>query len=119
MSEDGVIFNKTKTVLVVCPGGKQDYTIPNTVTEISKSAFGGKTSSVSIPNSVKSIGDYAFSYSTSLSNITVSWTQPLNLSIYVFDATIRESATLNVPAGTKANYMAANVWKEFKTIIEY
>ena len=34
-SVDGVLFNKDKTILILCPGGKQGtYIIPNTVTSI-------------------------------------------------------------------------------------
>ncbi|GHV67419.1 hypothetical protein FACS1894199_12870 [Bacteroidia bacterium] len=41
-SADGVLFNKNKTTLVRCPAGKQGtYSIPNSVTTISASAFNG------------------------------------------------------------------------------
>jgi hypothetical protein len=117
VAEDGVIFNKTKTVLVVCPSGKQNYTIPTCVTDIGERAFYmGSLISVTIPNTVRNIGAYALSCSY-LSDVTVSWTQPLNVSA-VFNSG-RESATLHVPAGTKTAYEAANVWKDFGTIVEY
>jgi hypothetical protein len=59
----GALFNKDFTTLVICPGGKTDLDIPQTVTSIGNSAFfycEGLTF-VTIPNSVTSIGDYAFS----------------------------------------------------------
>ena len=71
-SVEGVLFNKDKTVLVQCPGGKEgDYTIPNSVTSIGESAFRNCSSltSVTIPNSVTSIGESAFGNCTGLKNV--------------------------------------------------
>ena len=63
-SENGVLYNMSKTTLIKYPAGKKDtsFTIPNSVTSIGDHAFydcSGLTS-VTIPNSVTSIGDYAF-----------------------------------------------------------
>ena len=71
---DGVLFNKARTKLIVCPGKKTGaYTIPDSVTIISVGAFGGCQSltSVTIPNSVTSIEDGAFSECRSLASITI------------------------------------------------
>ena len=73
-SVDGVLFNKSRTILTECPQGKgPSYTIPNGTTSIGEHAFYGCSSltNVSIPNSVTSIGDYAFSYCISLTSITI------------------------------------------------
>ena len=74
-SENGVLFNKEKTVLIRYPPGKQDtsYTIPKGVKFIEDEAFShcGNLVSVTIPNGVKSIGDYAFSNCDSLTSITL------------------------------------------------
>src|SRR5450756_889581 len=44
-SLDGVLFNKSQTTLIQCPGGKAGgYTVPNGVTSIGSSAFSGCTS---------------------------------------------------------------------------
>ncbi len=51
LSENGVLFNKNKTSLIVCPGKKKG--------------------DLSIPNSVTSIDDYAFKDCSNLSSITV------------------------------------------------
>ena len=59
-SQDGVLFNKNKTTLIVYPGGKQSghYSIPDSVTSIGGYAFYNCSSltSVTIPDSVTSIG---------------------------------------------------------------
>jgi hypothetical protein len=63
-SSDGVLFNKDKTTLIQCPGGKTgSYTVPNSVTTIGAGAFGGCSSftgSLTIGNSVTTIGEWAF-----------------------------------------------------------
>lgn len=62
-SEDNVLFNKDKTELINCITSKTgDYTIPNSVNSIAKSAFSGckHLTSVTIPNSVTTIGYEAF-----------------------------------------------------------
>ncbi len=40
-SEDGVLFNKNKTKLICCPGGKTQITIPDSVISIYDFAFSG------------------------------------------------------------------------------
>jgi hypothetical protein len=95
-SVDGVLFNKSQTTLIQCPGGKSgSYTIPNSVTNFDQafrfcfyltsvtipstfSEIGDWTfencldlTRVTIPNSVTNIGDYAFNYCTSLTNLTI------------------------------------------------
>jgi hypothetical protein len=71
-SVDGVLFNKTRTTLIQCPGGKTgSYKIPDSVTSILAEAFGycrGLTT-VTVPGSVTSIGNYAFDNSFHLSGI--------------------------------------------------
>ena len=73
--ENGILFNKNKTILIqYLIGGQQDaYTIPNNVNTIEKWAFAGCCSlkSVTIPNSVKTIGDRAFENCESLTSITI------------------------------------------------
>ena len=64
-SEDGVLFNKDKTTLILYPTNRQQnvYTIPNNVTTIGKQAFFycNNLASVIIPNSVTIIEERAFS----------------------------------------------------------
>ena len=96
-SVDGVLFNKSKTLLIQCPGAKSgSYTIPDSVTALNDYAFDhcshligltipdGVTSigiytfrdcmglpAVAIPNSVSSIGEEAFVNCTSLTSVSI------------------------------------------------
>jgi hypothetical protein len=73
-SLDGVVFNKSQTELIACPGGKAgNYTIPSSVTSIGYGSFilcTGLTS-ITIPDSVISIGRGAFGGCTGLTGITI------------------------------------------------
>ena len=68
-SENGVLFNKDKTVLMLYPAAKTDasYVIPDSVETVGQNGFQSKVfscamlASVTIPGSVKSIGSDAFS----------------------------------------------------------
>ena len=73
-SVDGVLFNKSQTTLIQCPGAKAgSYTISKSVTGIGDDAFDYCTdlTSVTIPNSVTSIGDSAFNGCRLLANVTI------------------------------------------------
>ena len=69
-----VLFNKDKTELIRYPVGnsRTEYTIPDSVTSIGRSAFYGCSNleSIVIPDSVTSIGN-AFSHCTSLESIVI------------------------------------------------
>ena len=72
-SDNGVLFNKDKTILIKYPEGKNDKscTIPNSVTSIVDYAFyncSGLTS-ITIPNSIISIGSSAFSGCQNLNTV--------------------------------------------------
>ena len=75
-SENGVLFNKEKTVLVQYPAGKTDdsYTVPESVSEISNLAFCMNSSlkNVIITENVSRISDSAFEGCAYLEAITVS-----------------------------------------------
>ena len=73
-SENGILFNKDKSELMYYPNKKNEetYTIPNSVTYISSSAFCNNCTlkSIIIPDSVTFIDSYAFSY-CNLTSITI------------------------------------------------
>ena len=73
-SENGILFNQDKTILIRCPLAKSgEITIPNSVTTIDKFAFYQcrNITSVTIPTSVTTIGHDAFAYCTGLTTFTV------------------------------------------------
>ena len=140
---EGVLYNKNKTLLHSYPGGKNGaFRIPNSVTEIGRNAFEfckGLTSvtipnsvisigfcafnccnltTLTIPKSVTMIGSLAFGSNGYLQDVTVEWLTPLSIPNYSYIFNFSYRATLHVPAGTKALYEVAPVWKEFGTIKE-
>lgn len=88
-SEDGVLYNKSKTKIIRVPSAVTDpFTILPTVTSIGEYAFYGCLSltSLEIPSSVTTFGDYAFSGCYYL-NVTVNNSQSnLNLGWGVFSS---------------------------------
>ena len=81
-SEDGVLYNKSKTAIYCCPAGKTDaVTIPSSVTEIKPYAFAMCTfSEFTIPANIKSIGKYAFYECDDLHKITFAGSAPTSLN---------------------------------------
>jgi len=62
-SENGAIYNKSRSTLISCPGGKTgSFSIPSSVTKIAASAFYGcsKLTSISVPSTVQQMGECAF-----------------------------------------------------------
>ena len=94
-------------------------TIGNSVTSIGYGAFSNCSglTSVTIPNSVTSIGGSAFSGCSALTSVKVEKDNPIEISSEVFSN--RTDATLYVPVGSKAAYLAADYWKQFKEIKEF
>jgi hypothetical protein len=123
LSDDNVVFNKSKSVLVFCPSSRSgSYNIPDGVTAIGSMAFAAclKLTSVSIPNSVTSINNAAFALSNKLTSVTVAWASPPSIPNNTFqDVPIATAVTLRVPTGARAAYLAADIWKNFKIIVEY
>ncbi|MBR3975581.1 MAG: leucine-rich repeat protein [Clostridia bacterium] len=75
-SENGVLFNKDKTELIVFPraGSVTEYVVPDGVTSIVGSAFYGcrKLESIKLPDSLLKIGESAFAGCSKLKNVTIS-----------------------------------------------
>lgn len=73
-SLNGMLFDKDKTVLLCCPGGKEgDVDIPVSVSMIGVSAFYGckHITSIALPNSVTSIDSGAFQGCSGLTSIII------------------------------------------------
>ncbi|GBU27107.1 hypothetical protein R84B8_00630 [Treponema sp. R8-4-B8] len=75
LSQDGILYNKDKTVLHTYPAGKTDvsFSIPSSVTTIGDYAlyYCSNLKSVTIPESVKSIGKSSFSRCTGITSLTI------------------------------------------------
>lgn len=73
-SQDGVLFNKSKTELIQYPLAKAGtcYEISNSVITIGSSAFAAcRLTSIIIPNSVKTIGNNSFSHCIGLTSVLI------------------------------------------------
>jgi hypothetical protein len=73
-AEDGVLYNKAKTTLIICPIGKAGaLIIPASVTSIQGSAFYNcsKLTGITIPNGVASIESSTFRYCSGLTSVTI------------------------------------------------
>lgn len=73
-SEDGVLYNKSKTALLSFPRGKEadGFRIPSTVKMIGTWAFGfSSVENVIIPDGVEEIGDSAFEFCKKLRSIYI------------------------------------------------
>ncbi len=85
-SEDGVLFNKNKSVIFSFPTNSDSntYIIPDSVTEIYNDAFSSckNLEKVILADSVTEIGDRAFQFCTNLSSLRF----PKNVEILGYDA---------------------------------
>jgi hypothetical protein len=98
--EDGILYNKEKTVIISVIEITGNVTIPNSVTSIPYGAF-SRTSltGITIPNSVTSIGGSAFQDCTGLTSVTIG-SGVTSIEAYAFsgctsltDITIPDSVT--------------------------
>lgn len=73
-SLDGVLFNKSQTMLKKYPEGKRgDYVIPDSVTKMEGGSFyRANLSSVTIPGSVHTIGDSMFTSCANLGSVSMA-----------------------------------------------
>ncbi len=119
-SLDGVLYNKEKTILIQYPSKKgSSYIIPHRVTTIDSYAFYYRTdlTTVEIPSTVSLIKQEAFEACSNLNSIICKAEIPPTLERYVFDYVDKSACTLYVPAESLEAYKAAEVWKEFGTIL--
>jgi hypothetical protein len=108
-SQDGVLYNKDKTVLILYPCGRSgEFTIPSGVVSIGGGAFAvcRSLTSVTIPDSVTSIGDGAFRYCNSLTRIII----PDSVTSIEPDAFIYCTGLTNVTLGNSVKSIGDNAF---------
>ena len=81
-------------------------------------AYCPELTSVELPSTLTEIW-YSFLNDPKLKTVTCKAATPPVITAGAFKGTPIASATLKVPAGSKALYQAAEGWKDFGTIEEY
>ena len=115
-SDNGVLFDKAKTILIQYPGGKTGaYTIPNSVESIGDVSFGGcgDLTEVTIPNSVASIGNQAFAGCSVLTTVNFN---AVNCGAMGYEGRWQVYAAFPYDC---SNLTTINIGNEVKTIPDY
>lgn len=112
---DAIIETASNTLIAGC----QNTLIPNDVTSIRYGAFNGQTNltSIVIPANVKDIESRVFAKCTNLKTVTCMAESLPTMGTSVFDEVPLASATLYVPESALEAYKAADLWKDFGTIL--
>jgi hypothetical protein len=120
-SVEGVLFNKSRAILIQYPGGKTGpYVITNSTTSVADEAFGycAGLSAITFSTSITSIGSGAFIGCASLSNVIIP-NSVTNIGIAPFPGcTSLNSITVD---SSNPNYSSADgalFDKNFKTLIQ-
>ena len=131
---NAVIETETNTLLAVA----NNFTFPNTVNTIGRSAFSyfktdvvnipdnvttidnyafqiAKIGLITLPQNLQSIGQYAFN-SSNISQISVNAQTPLNIDKDLCSSYNYGKILLVVPQGTKNAYSAADKWNKFSIV---
>ena len=138
--EDGVESIETQAFMFCY--SLTEVTLPSTLKSIGTYAFYNCNllRSLVIPEGVESIGSYAFAYCYGLTDVTLPSTlqsigeqafaskylknlisnmqHPCTIASNAFDQVDLAAAALYVPEGTKSEYQAAPVWKDFGSILQ-
>ena len=121
-SDNGILYNKDKTTLIQCPGGKPGaIVILESVKIIGMQAFSwcqNLTGSLTIPSGVTTIESNAFSYCTGINSVSNFAIVPQTIS-GGFGGLTLSNIPLYVPYESLAKYQAASIWKEFNIIGRY
>ncbi len=117
-SIDGILLNKSQTILIACPGGiTGTYSIPTSVTSIGNNAFylcNGLTN-VTIPSSVTSIGSSAFYACNGLTSVTI----PSSITSIGVTAFYLSSKLTRICFIGNAPYLGSNALPNNSTLFVY
>jgi hypothetical protein len=100
-------------------------TLPKAVTSIGTYAFlyCSSLASITLPKTVTSIGTAAFYGCVGLTDLTVNWNPAADPTVLwptinsmAFSGLTLSGITLHVPAGERAAYEQAEIWKEFNIV---
>ncbi len=120
-SENGILYSKDKSVLIIYPSASGDFTVPNTVTEIWSNAFYGveALTSITLPASVSKIGENAFASCTNLTSITILATTPPVFEVDALsgngynDPFSGVTCSFTVPKGCGETYESSEWWSQY------
>ena len=120
-SENGVLFDKAKTTLLLYPWGKTDtsYSVPDGVTAIGREAAAGCTSltELTLAESVATVGEKAFAGCTSLTQMTVKATVPPTVEQDAF-MDVDRNIPVYVHHASLDAYRGADTWREFNLLAD-
>ena len=117
-SEDGVLFSKDKTKLLIYPyGRKGSYTIPSYVTSIAEEAFyhNKGLTEITIPSNVTDIGQSAFRYCSALTNVIIN-NGLTKISYSMFDSCTNLQSVTIPSSVTQIDHSAFNDCKKLATV---
>lgn len=125
VSIDGVLYDKSKYVLMQYPTGKTDaaYVAPSTLKILGNYAFfsNSNITSIDLPDGLTRVGDFAFGWCRNLGTLTVRVTEPENIEVGLipfFRGSGAVTCTLRVPQGSKEKYESVQAWADFAPNIE-
>ena len=110
--EDGIIYNKAKTEIIVVAINKENYKISNGVTEIPYETFSSmnKMKSIVIPGTITKIGNNAFSNCTELTKIEIpSSVTSIGENCFINTRNLKE-IVINKPKGSIAGAPWGNMY---------
>ena len=112
-SIDGVLFDKSQTILMKYPSKnpRTEYSIPSSVTNVRNDAFHQSTNliSITIPNSVRNIGSfYPFANCTNLTSINVATDNPNYSSTDGVLFNKDKTSLIQYPGGKQGEYAIPN-----------
>ena len=137
-SENGILFNKDKTILIQYPKGKKDieYVIPDGIEDIGNMDC-RNLSSITIPENIKKLKAEFFWSNGNLEHIYMKgeippevsgirgwdgvWLSDNEYDPYISnppDIYIQDVCILHIPVGSKNQYQSAYFWKDYKNMLE-